>query len=575
MAVRRSAWKIVPIVARPAIEAHNGAGKAAARMHDVHTHYSRSWTPLRASAADRAPDAAVDPQILVSVGKHDDHSLEIKTVTEYGRGRGLSLHTEAYIFMPKSVHLSSWTRDELANDFHGHVRFSVPFLSDHGRGVVEAARNRFEDARRAWEKTAPLAEDLLTSERREGVELVSAGRHMAAVMAEVLKGYEGAHKRRLKEAAKATDPHTAAAKLCSLRASLVELHRILGSLRISWVPLASRDVAGEASFFSLLDEYTSQLFVGYLASLEGQLQRRRAAFVSQEMPMAGELAALTAEINAIRCGEATYQRERIARDEEFNEEVTARLSQLKKFFQAPLHLQVNEKKGQGRITEPAAVLGATLAAGAAYIVEVAQGPSSTHIASQSAFVMSFGIFLYVLKDRLKDRLRNDLLKRAERFLPDLERVLMSSGHRIGVVRSWLRASSREQVPSEVRERRCAAALTGLERAIPEDVLIYRERLIINEEAGGSGPMACLRSGLRVNLERYLRYFDDPYKSFYSLSSNGSLKSREAHRVYHFYLCVRTGVSPNRTLTEGAKASIYRIVLDKQGINRVERVKTPR
>jgi hypothetical protein len=67
--------------------------------------------------------------------------------------------------------------------------------------------------------------------------------------------------------------------------------------------------------------------------------------------------------------------------------------------------------------------------------------------------------------------------------------------------------------------------------------------------------------------------DDPFKELSVLDATGLLKPLRSRRVYHFHLAIELSSKRLHTLQpEGQKVQhFYRVVLDKEGIDRLERL----
>ena len=70
---------------------------------------------------------------------------------------------------------------------------------------------------------------------------------------------------------------------------------------------------------------------------------------------------------------------------------------------------------------------------------------------------------------------------------------------------------------------------------------------------------------RINLFRYTQNMDNPKKSYYFVKDNEIIKS-EADRVYHINIVQKFYTE------EGIEFKRYRIVINRNGIKRIEKVK---
>ena len=86
-------------------------------------------------------------------------------------------------------------------------------------------------------------------------------------------------------------------------------------------------------------------------------------------------------------------------------------------------------------------------------------------------------------------------------------------------------------------------------------------------------MSAVHENLRINLARYLKHMDDPYKDLAELDAWGAIKKSKSRRVYHFYVCVNLKYSSTKAHHSSAPVHeqlvISRVVMDKNGVVRVE------
>lgn len=541
------------------------------KVRDAHREYERA----REAVQHRQPDAHHadgSKPLHISVSVHDNHSLEVKSAIEYCQGQRFDVNTEIYLFLPGVARAHSWQRDELMGDFHGQVRLSVPCLSDNGRSVLEEAKRCLG---RACQEAATTRWDLdtvviLESDHPVARMLVDEGRRFAAVFSEVLGSHSARHRRQLREAIARTTDLDAAAGVLNIKTAVGDVGRT-----VSWVRIeidkgrkTTACVPGAPTLFELLDEYIGRLYVNYLGRMSVALSR---------LPTQGKKDTAL-QLDDLADTLVRLSREEAQRDsscdamagDEAGESAALRLSHLKKFFQSPLYFETVARQTMKRFSEPAAVAGACLAATGAYAVEIMRNPAFKAYAGQGALVVCFGIFLYVLKDRLKDRFRSQFMATISQRFPESEQYLLFRKVRVGICQNWFKIMKKSDLPTEAKDMRRKAALTSIEQAVSEDVLYYRQRIRVEGQTphsqDGQGSM---RGVVRINLERYLRFLDDPYKNLFELNRDGSFTERKAHKVYHFYLLTRASAAQ-----EHVKSSIFRVIMDKQGINRIEAISQP-
>jgi hypothetical protein len=366
----------------------------------------------------------------------------------------------------------------------------------------------------------------------------------------------------------------------------------------------TRPESSRFAVLALLDEYTSQLFVKFLGNLRQDLSRiAPPPAVESSLDYHASRRQLDQFFDQLQEREAQHRRRFSASgiDEESDlerERRLVRLSHLKKFFQSHTFIEVSREQAAKRISESTAAIGTASAGIIAAMVEQFSRPEIKNFATQSLIVVSFGVLIYVLRDRMKDWAKGLLLKKASKFLPDFELQLMAKERRIGNVKEWFRFTSAKDLPSDVFKLRQVAAASAMERKLPEDIFhCHKIQEVDGTALQASKPLPthrALHENTRINLERYLKHMDDPFKDLTDLDASGRFTRSRSHRVYHFYLCVKTasrpkdGIekmrarfsplrllarqahsTPSTTVTAETQIQIYRIVLDKTGVVRLE------
>jgi hypothetical protein len=254
------------------------------------------------------------------------------------------------------------------------------------------------------------------------------------------------------------------------------------------------------------------------------------------------------------------------------------LSHLKKFFQSQSFIEISRRPIARRITESTAFAGTALAGIMASFFQKLNRPDLVDVTFQGFYMVCFGVCAYVLRDRLKDWSKAVFHEQARKYVPDYEQVLFAKDQRIGTVKEWFRIRDRDSLPEDILTLRSRTSGSSVELRLPEDVIHYRkvhhlsgtQKLSVSR----SSPLA-LHENIRLNLERYLKYMDDPFKDLIELDTTGQLHQRQSHRVYYFYLCLRAIRSVRepgtRIWSKTTTTRICRIVLDKSGIVRIDQM----
>ena len=473
----------------------------------------------------------------IRISRHDPHNLEVKT--HFPVPDNFAGDTDLYLFLPQNFHAANVRKDKLRGDFISRSRLAVSIPPQ-----VELSTLRQE------------LEMLLTRIGEE--KSVELARRFAAHASEILRVLGKRQKQQLYRSPLEEVPH-----------HFQSLYRWVHEIRDSMAAKATakiEDGVAENSLIKLLDEYLSYLFVKYLADLKE---------FAAKVPGAGGVL-LHQTWSDLESKEKQYWHLRgfgsVANPTGYaQEQHLIRLSHLKKFFQSKMFVDIEQGTTVDKLAEPFA---AASAGCAALWVAFVQGSVSTHSAEVgfgSGAVLTSGVFAYVMRDRIKDWGKTYFMKQARHFFPDNKQRLLVERQEIGRTKEWLRVISRDVLDPDVEQFRRKSSLSDLENELPEDVLHYRvERAVKPKTLPGLGRDWAFQEVLRINLNRYLKGLDDPFKEVTTFDPVGQLTRNHCHRTYPITL-----VTVNRSAFGDSPAptrhQVHRIWLDKTGIDRVERV----
>lgn len=507
----------------------------------------------------------------VRLTRHDHHNLELKAFVDPGT-TGFQAWTEVYLFVPGSFQLSRWEKKELRNDLHCRTRLAVSICTDQGHAAVREAMRRLRSSVQAL-GDAPEEDDSFET-------LVEDSKDAGAVLHETLRRWTSTHRKQLRLA------HSLMHRECDAVTHLVrsshEIRRTAESIHQVRTDIGELGV-GRFPVLSLLREYTGNLYLEYLSELESELGKVPAErFTGIEYRSAAEN--LSDVLKNLRQAEATM----LARTgfgagagatEEARENYLVRLSQLKKFFQSKMFIDISRRPADKRIAETTAFVGTALAGLSAASLQLLYRPTSDEVAF-SGFLLGFGVVVYTLRDRIKDWLKATLAKKASSWVADMEQTLWIDGRKIGINKEWFRVSRKQSLDAEVLRLRDRACHTEVEKVLPEEVFSWKRWQMVPEPLHQRGSGLALQENLRINLDRYLKFMDDPFKELAVLDAQGQFTRFRSRRVYHFYLAVRSSFEScvSKKITRGStkwpapqKEKIYRVVLNKKGIDRIESI----
>src|SRR5690606_1101166 len=108
--------------------------------------------------------------------------------------------------------------------------------------------------------------------------------------------------------------------------------------------------------------------------------------------------------------------------------------------------------------------------------------------------------------------------------PDYQIHLQAEGNPIGKTEEWIRLTRPEKLQPAARQLRTEAASDVLAARLPEDVLHYKkEQRLLPLEKRRLGQRFAIQDNIRLNVERYLKYMDDPVKELAVLDSDGNIR----------------------------------------------------
>lgn len=526
------------------------------------------------------------------VTRHDHHNIEVKTVSDLGSAPSV-VETDIYLFAPKTFELSNIGKDELVADFRSRMRLASPVIGEQGAAAFEQAleelRERitlFETLQSSGKCSSEVADPLCE-------EILDSIRELSSVVLGTLKHGASEHTRQFfLSHSLLTTEDVCVGGLRLLASNVRSVHDMIA--RVRHVCQSKHD--SPAAMFATFDEFLSQSYVQYLGTVRAEVDRLQKPETIKAATYNAERQLLESILDDFQTEEAAHRATHLIvpqGDEETDldrERRLLRLSQLKKFFQSKSFVDITREHGTKRVSESMAAIGtaiaAILAAGAAFLFDHYTRSSA---AVNGLFVFgagSAGVLFYVLRDRMKDRAKNHLQATAQKFLPDFEQQLLAQSKKIGKVKEWFRLKDSKALSKQILKVRHSAAAHEMEKRLPEDVLHCRRIQEVDASLliakGDATSTRSLHENTRINVERYLKHMDDPFKELTELDSTGRFRQSRSHRVYHFYLFVKTVSRPvesrwaNRLLSVGAKPTaqkeqslLYRIVLDKNGVVRLE------
>lgn len=188
----------------------------------------------------------------------------------------------------------------------------------------------------------------------------------------------------------------------------------------------------------------------------------------------------------------------------------------------------------------------------------------------------FTVIIYILKDRIKEWIKNLSYHHAFRWFSDYSTVIQSPDqkHDIGVVKESVSFLDENQISKEIQTERNSDFHEVLENFIrPENVLLYKRTVEIFNPRERQSRRHDVNIIFRFNIHRFLRKASDPVEKHFSLDPK-SLKmiTTRLPKVYHLDLIIKN-ISQKKSGVHHVEIKKLRIVLDKNGIRRIEQLRS--
>jgi hypothetical protein len=244
---------------------------------------------------------------------------------------------------------------------------------------------------------------------------------------------------------------------------------------------------------------------------------------------------------------------------------------LNKFIIDPLLLKTSRSSVDQRYRTIITGIPAAIAMLLYMILFVWQG--SYFLFNTEPFILLSVVF-YVLKDRLKEELRFISYRQATRWFSDYTtEILTPEDSVIGMLKESFSYVDGETIPKEVnelRDRHFHSVLEDVKR--PERVLYYKKIVdIYGKPKISESRFYGLNIIFRLDIHHFLNKAEDPYQNYLNLDPKTlKLERIQLPKVYHINIIVRTRTSslPDQEKIEMKR---YRLILDKVGIRRIEKV----
>lgn len=317
--------------------------------------------------------------------------------------------------------------------------------------------------------------------------------------------------------------------------------------------------------FSYIEEYVSLNINDYFSRFLYKLREKKG----------GELKNLDGRV----CRLLLKQKDSLKEDEisptdtQQEEYVLYRKGLLSKFVIDPLLLNISRTSSSHRYRN---VIGA-IPAGVAMLVYMFifvtwQGQGNLLIINSQSIIL-LTVILYILKDRIKEELKNMSHQKAAQWFSDYTTEIKSADEKavLGILKESFSFISEDKVAREVIEMRNLQFHTVLESfKRPEKIIYYKKVVNIQKKPK---TMEARFYGLniifRMDIHHFLTKAEDPLHFDLSLDPETlELRKVQLPRVYHINIILK-----NTTRLPNGEDKVvwdkYRLIVDKSGIKRID------
>lgn len=492
--------------------------------------------------------------------RHDNHNLELKTHYEFDLPID-ETQVEFYFFTPTSVRLRESNKEQIYSDLYSRIRLFLPMsrirLSTSVNELIEDIKNLITQAKIDGLSLDDIEDTLVVNIQNLGGFLgESIKAHSRSFRKDLLLTFSKTH--RLENSHRIIE---------DLKVQLDEIFLPVFQVR-SWLKEEQRS---DYWLYLWLHEYLYFLMIESLSKIQKDLKLIQSGLTNQKVYQMG-CQELNIQISLIRESELKHARQvglsvELGKDI-IEEELLVRLGQMKKFFQSKMFIEVDRKPPIKKFTEPMAALAAVVAGVSGSLVQQFGSPQYFQMSIQGFSIIFIGIAAYVLRDRLKDLIRDYFSKRISNFIPDYEYELKDDKKYIGRIFEFLKIEKASRLSDDLKLLRKKIYVSKAESFLNEDVMVLRRRYIWpNKKNRATDQDIFLQETLRLNVERHLRFLDDPFKNITFLDSKGLFATRTTNKIYYFYSIIRmrSSVLGKHGLW---KNHTYRVVINKNGIQKV-------
>ncbi len=249
------------------------------------------------------------------------------------------------------------------------------------------------------------------------------------------------------------------------------------------------------------------------------------------------------------------------------EDLLYKRNRLKKYIESVFFLYQDIRK-DGAVFEQTLL---AFAAGLAMVFSTAIAFYSQQL--YGTFTMPFFIALvvsYMLKDRIKGSVSQLFVSKSHSFFYDYKiKVTNALDNKIGLIKENFSFVQLTKLGAKVKKHRQKGMVIGIsEKSLNEQIIEYKKKVTIYPKKFGNDlsdeNIIGLTDITRLNFHRFIQYMDDPKKD-YILVKKGEVYMKAANKVYNINIIQKYYTE------EGIEFSRYRVIMNRNGIKRIEKV----
>lgn len=184
------------------------------------------------------------------------------------------------------------------------------------------------------------------------------------------------------------------------------------------------------------------------------------------------------------------------------------------------------------------------------------------------------VFAYIVKDRIKEIGRSYFRGRIFGHLPDQSEHIYYADRPVGHLRERTTFIHPLELPNRIaqmRQRACSVAGEGEESL--DSVLVYTKDIMLDSSLSilGRYRLKAVHDIVRLNIDNYLARLGEARRFLNLINKNGTIKAVPFPKVYYLDLALDYSKVGRSGAAETKAIDYFRLVIDKSGLQRVERL----